>query len=184
MILRLFKRFFYATIERKYGYLKFNAPDKIEISGRIFCSELELNPKVLRLGGVITTFSSDAMLSWLTFLKLIGIFVLRKDLLQMRLEFILKFLHLTDPSELEEGDYIQERMQIFKFKNRSLVPASQEILNLWNKIRVEISKHTDDLFSGVPGTTVHMERSIKVLQESGLQAHQTLAFFNMIFELS
>ena len=80
--------------------MKFNAPDKIELSGRIFCSELELNPKVLRLGGVITTFKEDAMISWLSFLKLFCLLVLRKDLIRMRLEFILKFLHLTDPNEL------------------------------------------------------------------------------------
>ena len=78
-MIRLFKRFFFATIERKYGYLKANAnQDKIEISGRIFMGELELNPKVLRLSGVITTFSEDAYLNWLAFLKIMALFLLRK----------------------------------------------------------------------------------------------------------
>ena len=58
-MVRLFKRFFYSTIERKYGYMKSgHKEDKVEVSGRLLCSELEINPKVLPLiGGVITVFS-------------------------------------------------------------------------------------------------------------------------------
>lgn len=47
LIIRFYKRFYYRTIEKKYGYLKSHANDKAEISGRILCTELELNPKVL-----------------------------------------------------------------------------------------------------------------------------------------
>ena len=78
-MVRLFKRFFFATIQRKYGYLKANSKDKIEISGRLFMGELELNPKVLRLSGVITTFSDDCYLSWPAYLRIISLFLLRKE---------------------------------------------------------------------------------------------------------
>ena len=67
-MIRLFKRFFFSTIERKYGYMKIIKDEKIEISGRALCSELEINPKILPLSGIITAFSEDAMISWLAFL--------------------------------------------------------------------------------------------------------------------
>ena len=53
--MRVFKRFYFSTIERKYGYLK-PVKDRVEISGRALCSELELNPKILPLFSIITTF--------------------------------------------------------------------------------------------------------------------------------
>ena len=108
-MIRLFKRFFFTTIKRKYGYLKSAAKDTVEISGRALCSELELNPKVLRLSGVITTFADDAMLTWLDFLRLMCLFLLRKDVLQTRFEFILRFLHLTSTDELMNKTHIQDR---------------------------------------------------------------------------
>ena len=95
-MVRLFKRFFFNTIERKYGYLKVNVDDKIEISGRALCSELEINPKILPLSGVITVFSEDAMINWLSFLKIMSLFLLQKELIEERLEFIIRFLHLTE----------------------------------------------------------------------------------------
>jgi hypothetical protein len=85
--------------------------EKIEVSGRALCSELELNPKVLPLVGVITSFHDDAMVNWLSFLQIISLFLLRKDLLALRFKFILKFLNLTDnPEALDKSDHIQERM--------------------------------------------------------------------------
>lgn len=53
--MRVFKRFYFNTVEKKYGYLK-NVKEEVEISGRGLCSELELNPKVLPLFGLITSF--------------------------------------------------------------------------------------------------------------------------------
>ena len=94
LLLRLYKRFYFITVQKKYGYLK-NVKDKVQISGRALCGELELNPKVLRLSGMITTFSQDVLLNWLEFLRIMCLFLLRKDLIEMRFEFILRFLHLT-----------------------------------------------------------------------------------------
>ena len=106
-MVRVYKRFFYSTVEKKYGYLKYVKKDKVEISGRALCGELELNPKVLTLIGVITSFSDDAMLSWLSFLQIMCLFLLRKDQLALRFEFILRFLNLTDNQEaLDRSDYI------------------------------------------------------------------------------
>ena len=113
-MLRLFKRFFFSTIEHKYGYLKNEATEKVEISGRALCSELEINPKILPLSGVITVFSEDAMLSWLDFLKIMSIFLLQKEVLEYRFEFILRFLKLTTNYEdLERNDYMQDRLNRF-----------------------------------------------------------------------
>lgn len=105
-MIRLFKRFYFSTIQNKYGYLK-NVQDKVEISGRALCSELEINPKILPLSGVITVFSEDAMLNWHSFLKIMCIFLLQKELLEIRLEFILKFLNLTENhQDLNRNDYM------------------------------------------------------------------------------
>lgn len=61
LMIRLFKRLYFSTIERKFGYYKV-VQDKVEVSGRMLCSELEINPKVLPLCGVMTVFSEDAMI--------------------------------------------------------------------------------------------------------------------------
>lgn len=104
---RLFKRFYFTTIQRKYGYLKANVKDeKVQISGRELCGQLELNPKVLRLSGVITTFSQDAMLNWLDFLRIMCLFLLRKQLRELRFEFILRFLNFSSADQLEKSDYV------------------------------------------------------------------------------
>lgn len=65
LLVRLFKRFFFKTIEFKYGFMKASAADDPEISANLFCSELELNPNILKLFGVMTTFKEDAPLSWI-----------------------------------------------------------------------------------------------------------------------
>lgn len=100
LVTRLYKRFYYKTIEKKFGYLKKVKNEKPEISGQILCSELELNPKVLRLSGVITAFNKDCDLNFLSFLKLMSLFLLRKDVLMFRIEFMLRFLGIKDPKEL------------------------------------------------------------------------------------
>lgn len=64
LICRLYKRFFYRSIVRKYGYLKTNANEAPEICAVLLCQELEINPKLLPYFGVITTFRTDTMLSW------------------------------------------------------------------------------------------------------------------------
>ena len=107
MVLRLFKRLYFNTVEHKYGYLKNVKEDSVEISGRALCSELELNPKILPLAGVITVFGEDAMINWISFLNIVSLFLLQKDMLSYRFEFILKFLHITDNQEdLDRNDYM------------------------------------------------------------------------------
>ena len=91
LVVRLFKRFYFRTIEKKYGYLK-QASDPPEISGSVLCSELEINPRVLRLSGVVTTLADDTTISWTVFLRILSMFLLRRDVLRMRLEMIVRFL--------------------------------------------------------------------------------------------
>jgi hypothetical protein len=68
LLFRLYKRFFFRTIEAKYGYLKITGEEGTEINGSIFCKELELNPKILKLFGVISTFGQDILISWVQYL--------------------------------------------------------------------------------------------------------------------
>ena len=94
------------TVERKHGYINVNE-SKVEISGKLLCKELELNPRNLRLFGVISSFSEDAMIDWITFLRILSIFLLRRDVLQERLEFVFKLLKLKDDmSVLGQADYL------------------------------------------------------------------------------
>ena len=114
--------------------------DKVEVSGRTLCSELEINPKILPLSGVIAVFSQDATLNWISFLKIMCLFLLQKPLIGHRFEFILRFLKVTSSNGevLERADYMQERMQRFQFAKRGSVVCDVPTLVLWNKIRLEL----------------------------------------------
>lgn len=108
--MRLFKRFYLRTIERKYGYLK-QANDPPEVSGSVLCSELEINPRVLRLCGVVTTLADETTISWTVFLRILSMFLLRKDVIHLRLEMIVRFLNIKgDRSAFERADYMQQQL--------------------------------------------------------------------------
>ena len=95
LVVRLFKRFYLRTIEKKYGYLK-QANDAPEVSGSVLCSELEINPRVLRLCGVVTTLADETTISWTIFLRILSMFLLRKDVIHLRLEMIVRFLNIKE----------------------------------------------------------------------------------------
>ena len=183
-MVRLFKRFYYATIEQKYGYLKANAQEKVEISGKLFITELELNPKVLRLCGLFTTFSADCFLNWLQFLKVMSLFLLCKEVRKMRFEFIVRWLSLKSAAQITQWDYIQEQMQAFQFTKRNCKAAEPEIFAFWDLIRFELHPHSDELFPDGEGRAMKFDVAEQVLMESHIEARQTLEFFNLIFELS
>lgn len=95
LILRLFKRFYYGGIIKKYGHFKKQITlqsDPPEISARALCNELELNPKILRLAGIFPTFGSDAQVNWTNFVAILAMFLLRKEVLDLRYQLILNFL--------------------------------------------------------------------------------------------
>ena len=89
--------------------------DPPEISGSVLRSELEMNPKILRLAGVFTTFGDDGLISWIDFVRIIVMFLLRKEVLYLRYEVILNFLHLKDHKPLEYDDYLQDEAQKLSF---------------------------------------------------------------------
>ena len=66
---------------------------------------MELNPKVLSCFDVITTYNygGDAMVSWIPFIKIIAIFVLKKEAFEMRIDFLFKFLNVTSSTIFEEN---------------------------------------------------------------------------------
>lgn len=96
--------------------------DKAEVSGRLLCSELELNPKVLPLFGVLTVFNGDAMISWHTFLKIMTLFLLEKEVPDIRFEFILRFLKfITNHEDLDRVHYLEEMLNKFQFSKRTQI---------------------------------------------------------------
>jgi hypothetical protein len=111
--------------------------DKIEISGHLLCDELELNPKVLHFSGIITTFGEDAMVLWTTFLKIISIFLLRKEVLHLRLEFLISFLNIKSkgPECLYNHNYMEERLLNFRFSKRRNIIATLPVQAFWDHIR-------------------------------------------------
>ena len=123
LILRLFKRFYYGGVIKKYGHFKKQITlqsDPPEISARALCNELELNPKILRLAGIFPTFGSDAQVNWTNFVTILAMFLLRKEVLDLRYQLILNFLQLKDSwKPLMRRDYIQYEFQKYKFGNRT-----------------------------------------------------------------
>ena len=79
-----------STLEQKFGYRKKVKDTEVEISGQILCRELELNPNILKLCGLT---KDDPMITWNFFLKIMTLFLLQKDMLDLRFEFILQFLN-------------------------------------------------------------------------------------------
>lgn len=78
LIVRLYKRFFYRSVIRKYGYLKASAKETPQICAVLLCQELEINPKLLPFFGIITTFRTDTMINWIQFVQILTVFLLRK----------------------------------------------------------------------------------------------------------
>mmetsp|Transcript_6039 Transcript_6039/g.8156 ORF Transcript_6039/g.8156 Transcript_6039/m.8156 type:complete len:128 (+) Transcript_6039:1582-1965(+) len=127
----------------------------------MLCSELELNPKVLPLCGVMTVFSEDAMIHWHSFLKIMTLFLLQKDVFDYRFEFILKFLKLTTNHEdLDRADYLQEMLNKFQFAKRTIIVQNVPTLVFWNKIRLELSKNRQHVFDLGHTNTLNMYRAI------------------------
>jgi len=134
--------------------LKSHANDKAEISGRILCTELELNPKVLQCFDVITTYNygGDAMVGWIPFVKLISIFILRKEVFEMRLDFIFKFLNLQTSSITKKADgeitdgkilydltkmsHLADKVQKFQFFRKETLTVDADIQLLWDTVRL------------------------------------------------
>ena len=108
--MRLFKRFYYRTIEKKYGYLKKNisvSSDPPEILGIELYSEMQINPKILSLTGVHIAFQDDAKIRWMDFVMIITVFLFRKPLMEVRYKTLFNMLGLkNDYKVLEFDDYM------------------------------------------------------------------------------
>ena len=185
LLYRLFQRFYYMTVERKHGYIKANE-SKVEISGKLLCKELELNPRILRMFGVISSFSEDAMVDWITFLRILSIFLLRRDVLQERLEFVFKLLKFKDDmSVLGQADYLQNTIQTFQFstKHKTIVPTRQA-QNYWNRLRFILFKRKESYFDVGFSNTFQVKRSAKEVAENYPEIiGETLKFFDFVFQI-
>ena len=183
LMVRLFKRFYFRTIEKKYGYLK-QANDPPEISGSVLCSELEINPRVLRLCGVVTTLADDTTISWTVFLKILSMFLLRRDVLQMRLEMIVKFLGIkNDQSVLARPDYIQDQLQKLRFLKRNTVIPTQQVQHLWNRIRTILFMKRDEIFQESNDGMMEEALAVRALKDFGIKVEETWYFFDYLFEI-
>jgi len=99
------------------------------------------------------------MVSWITFVKVVSIFILRKDCCDSRFDFVLKFLNVasttimrpTDDMEkrvvdlearvlrdLFNNGYMADKVQKFQFFKKDTVTVEDEIQGLWNRIRSAI----------------------------------------------
>ena len=157
-----------------------------------FCKDFNARTKDqngMILPVVITVFSEDAMLSWLAFLKIMCLFLLQKDVLEYRLEFLLRFLKLTRPEDLERADYMQDKLQKFQFAKRGIVVSDVPTLLFWNRVRAALSKQNAYIFEQTgpargTAAVLNMSRAIGVLIDSGIEASDTVCFFDSLFDIS
>ena len=75
----------------------------------MLCEELEINPKILSLVGVYNTFGNEAKISWIDFVQIMAMFLLRKDVLDLRYKLIINFLRLKVNGLLGEVSCAQNR---------------------------------------------------------------------------
>jgi hypothetical protein len=182
---RLFKRFFFRTIEKKYGYLKSNAIDKPEISGHLFCEELEINPKVLQFSGVITSFGEDAMVNWIVFLKILAIFLLRKKVMHLRLQFLVSFLNIKNKGLncLQNVKYMEERLQAFRFSKRRIIETPLQIQDIWETLRSLIFEHKHYVFENEDDKQKVEMRAEECLAVSCLLPEDIAPLFDYLYDI-
>jgi hypothetical protein len=121
--------------------------DSPYISGKFICAELELNPRILRMVGIMTTFNGDALVDWPTYLHLFTLFLLKKPYLHARLEFMFKILNIKDEIGcLTQGDFFQTRIQGMQFARRSFVVPTRRVQHFWNKVRILLFEEKESVF--------------------------------------
>jgi len=107
LIMRLFKRLYYKTIERRYGSVKsYVGTESPDISLNVLSEELKINPRLLMFFGVITSFNNEGMVQWVQFVKFLTIFILRKNIRLERIGFLVKFLRVRRWSDLKSRDHL------------------------------------------------------------------------------
>lgn len=63
--MRLFKRLYYKTIERRYGSVKsYVGTERPDINLSVLSEQLEINPRLVMVFGVITSFKNEGMVQW------------------------------------------------------------------------------------------------------------------------
>ena len=165
--------------------MKSNAIDKVEISGHLLCDELELNPKVLHFAGVITTFGEDAMVNWITFVKMIAIFLLRKNIVALRLEFLMSFLNIKSkgPECLTNHRYIEERLLNFRFSKRKNISPSVNVQAFWDQVRLILHNNQEVIFDQSKKDQIEA-RAVEYLKLEGVEAQDSLELFDLLFEIA
>jgi hypothetical protein len=171
LLIKLFKRFFYRTIERKYGYLKPNAPDQVELSGTLLCEELELNPKVLLACGVLSSFADEVKVNWFVYLKVISLFLLKHDVLKLRFEFLVSFLNIKDKKSmcLDDKRHMEQKLRNFRFSKRHEIEIPSVVQACWERIRMALKARQSFIFEILDDQRVE-QRLVECLLQSGITA--------------
>jgi len=92
------------------------------------------------------------MVGWIPFVKLISIFILRKEVFEMRLDFIFKFLNLQTSSITKKADgeitdgkilydltkmsHLADKVQKFQFFRKETLTVDADIQLLWDTVRL------------------------------------------------
>ena len=111
-MIRLFKRMVYISIKKEFGYLKrFVAEPKI--LAEVICSELEISPTILKFFDLNPILDKHNLINWTEFVNIVNLLIFRKNIIDKRLLFILKFLHIKSTKVLMQRSYIYERFKEF-----------------------------------------------------------------------
>jgi len=144
-----------------------------------------LNPKILRLLGIFPTFGVDAQVNWTNFVAILAMFLLRKEVLELRFQLILNFLQLKDSYEpLKRRDYIQYEFQKYKFSNRtSAVVITTELQQFWDKFRTALLNKKEWVFQIGSNDQLDIDFACKALIEGDVNHDDTMVFFDFLFEI-
>ena len=107
LLIRLFKRLYYKTIERRYGSVKsYVGTERPDINLSVLSEQLEINPRLVMVFGVITSFKNEGMVPWVLFVQIMATFLLRKNMRLGRIGFMVKFLRIKSWSDLKSCDHL------------------------------------------------------------------------------
>jgi hypothetical protein len=108
LLIRIFKRMVYISIKKEFGYLKrFVTEPKIYTD--ILCNELEIYPTLLKFFEINPIIEKHNLINWTEFVNIFNLLIFRKNIIEKRLIFILKFLNIKSVKDLLKKSYMYQR---------------------------------------------------------------------------
>lgn len=90
--------------------------------------------------GLVTSFGNDAMVNWFAFLKIVAMFILRKEVMELRVQFLLEFLGIKGPESLQDKYLLRNRLAKFRFNNRKELQVTARVQAVWDTLRHLLQK--------------------------------------------